>query len=75
MDVFSGLFRAAERSGVLASLHAIGLKHRVSLYADDVVIFARPDEVELQVVRRILDFFRGASGLLVNFGKNSVVPI
>jgi hypothetical protein len=75
MDVLSGLFRAAERTGGLVSLHTIGLKHRVSLYADDVVIFARPDEVELQVVRRILDLFGGASGLRVNFGKSSMVPI
>jgi hypothetical protein len=75
MDVLSALFRAAEHAGVLAGLNALGLRHRVSLYADDVVIFARPVESELQVVRGILDFFGGASGLRVNFGKSSIVPI
>jgi hypothetical protein len=47
----------------------------VSLYAVDVSIFARPDEMEIRVVRGILDFFGGASGLQVNFGKSSMVPI
>jgi hypothetical protein len=75
MDVLSDLFHAAEHAGGLAMLRTIELKHRVSLYANDVMIFARPDEVELQIVRRILDFFRGASGLRVNFGKSSVVLI
>jgi hypothetical protein len=52
-----------------------GLRHRVPLYAVDVAIFARPDEMEIRVVRDILDFFGGASGLQVNFGKSSMVPI
>jgi hypothetical protein len=42
---------------------------------DDVVIFARTDESEIRVVHGILEFFGGASGLQVNFGKSSVVPI
>jgi hypothetical protein len=75
MDVLSGLFRAAEHAGVLTGLSTLGLRHRVSLYADDVGIFARPVESELQVMRGILDFFGGASGLRVNFGKSSIVLI
>jgi hypothetical protein len=75
MDVLSALFRAAENAGVLTGLSAMGHRHRVSLYADDVVIFARPVEAEVQVVRGILDFFGGASGLRVNYGKSSIVPI
>jgi hypothetical protein len=63
MDVLSALFRAAEHAGVLAGLSALSLRHRVSLYADNIVIFARPVESELQVVCGILDFFDGASGL------------
>jgi hypothetical protein len=54
---------------------AAGIKHRVSLYADDVVVFAKPDRVELDAVRSILDHFGKASGLLVNFVKSAVAPI
>jgi hypothetical protein len=71
-----GLVCAAERAVVLAALgETAGLRHRVSLYADDVVIFARQVEAELQVVHGIFDFFGGASELRVNFWKSSVVSI
>jgi hypothetical protein len=47
----------------------------VSLYADDVVVFAKPERAELLVVRGVLDCFGEASGLKVNFAKSSVTPI
>jgi hypothetical protein len=61
-------------TGVLPELPA-GLKHRVSLYADDVVIFARPEAAELGVVKAILDCFGGACGLVVNYAKSVAAPI
>jgi hypothetical protein len=51
MDVLAAMFRAAERAGVVADLTAFGLKHWVSLYADDIVVFARPDERELLAIQ------------------------
>jgi hypothetical protein len=75
MDVLSALFRTAERSGFLADLSSIGLRHRVSLYADDVVIFARPELVELATVWEILGCFGLASGLNANLAKSSATPI
>ncbi|KAM0923616.1 hypothetical protein ACQ4PT_005410 [Festuca glaucescens] len=51
MDVLAAMFRAAERAGVLDDLSTDGLRHRVFLYADDIVVFARPDEREIQVVK------------------------
>jgi mannosylglycoprotein endo-beta-mannosidase len=74
MDVLSAMFRAAERAGVLPPLPA-GLRHRVSLYADDVVVFAAPSTAELSVVKGILQCFGDGSGLHVNFQKSSVAPI
>jgi hypothetical protein len=74
MDVLAAMFRAAERSGVLSRFGASGIKHRASLYADDVVIFAKPDNAELEAVRRILDCFGEVSGLKVNFTKSAVAP-
>jgi hypothetical protein len=50
MDVLSSMFRAAEQAGVLADLASVGLRHRVSLYADDVGIFAKPCPNELAAI-------------------------
>ncbi|XP_071681529.1 uncharacterized protein [Lolium perenne] len=75
MDVLDAMFRAAERVGVLVDLAVDGLKHRVLLYADDIVVFARPEEAELVAVREILACFGAASGLYVNFLKSSAAPI
>ncbi|KAM0913734.1 hypothetical protein ACQ4PT_011963 [Festuca glaucescens] len=75
MDVLAVMFRAAERARVLVDLAADGLRHRVSLFADDIVVFARPDEREIQVVKEILHCFGAALGLIVNFTKSSAAPI
>jgi retron-type reverse transcriptase len=50
MDVLAAMFRAAEQAGILSRFGLSGIKHRVSLYADDVVVFAKPDRVELEAV-------------------------
>ncbi|KAM0888030.1 hypothetical protein ACQ4PT_028623 [Festuca glaucescens] len=75
MDVLDAMFRAAERANVLVDLGAFGLKHRVSLYADDIVVFARPDQGELRAVKEILRCFGDASGLEVNYLKSLAAPI
>jgi hypothetical protein len=75
MDVLAAMFRAAESAGILHSLATAGVKHRVSLYADDVVVFARPEARELYAVRAILECFGHASGLHVNFAKSAAAPI
>ena len=75
MDVLGAMFREAERRDVLSDLAAYGLRHRVSLFADDVVIFARPEVRKLGAVRAILQCFGSASGLQVNFAKSAVMPI
>ncbi|KAM0866511.1 hypothetical protein ACQ4PT_042550 [Festuca glaucescens] len=75
MDVLSAMFRTAEGTGVLSDLASVGLRHRVSLYADDVVIFARPEEAEITAVWGVLNCFGAASGLKANFAKSSAAPI
>jgi hypothetical protein len=52
-----------------------GLRHRVSLYTDNIVVFARPNPTELEAVRGILDCFGEMSGLWVNLQKSSAAPI
>ncbi|KAM0883422.1 hypothetical protein ACQ4PT_031650 [Festuca glaucescens] len=75
MDILSSMLRAAEQAGVLTDLNAVGLRHRLSLYADDVVIFARPCRFELAAVWALLDCFGGASGLRANNAKSTAAPI
>ncbi|KAM0900496.1 hypothetical protein ACQ4PT_020623 [Festuca glaucescens] len=75
MDVLSAMFRSAEKAGILSDLSALGLRSRVSLYADDVVVFAKATPAELAAVWGVLDCFGAASGLKVNPTKSSAAPI
>jgi hypothetical protein len=63
MDVLSSLFRVAEEKVLLSNLEGANVKTRLSMYADDVVLFVRPRE-ELNCVKLILDYFGEASGLV-----------
>jgi hypothetical protein len=47
----------------------------VSLYADDVVLFLRPVQNNINLTMRILQLFGQAAGLKTNIQKSSVVPI
>ncbi|KAM0824886.1 hypothetical protein ACQ4PT_069905 [Festuca glaucescens] len=75
MDVLSAMLRVADRAGVLSDLTPLGLKSRVSLYADDVVIFAKATVSDLQAVWSVLDCFGAASGLKANPAKSTAAPI
>jgi hypothetical protein len=54
MNVLSAMFTRAEERGILSDLKQLGIRHRVSLYADDVVVFAKPCRLELEAVFAIL---------------------
>jgi hypothetical protein len=75
MDVLFAMFKTAERATVIADTRSLGINHRVSLYADDVVVFAKPEVGEVDTVKAILTFFGDASGLVVNYSKSSATPI
>jgi hypothetical protein len=45
------------------------------LYADDTVLFLKPDAVDINLVIDLLSLFGKASGLHTNLQKSSVVPI
>jgi hypothetical protein len=47
-------------------------KLRCSLYADDAGVFVRADKEDLKVLKRILEFFEGCSGLKINFDKTEI---
>lgn len=51
------------------------IRHRASLYADDLVVFVAPVAEDLHCLREILSFFAGASGLVTNVDKCVASPI
>jgi len=63
----------AEEEGLLLPLHFAG--QRLSLYADDVALFIRSEEDDLQITKNILQVFEKASGLRTNLQKSCVIPI
>lgn len=73
MDVLNSLFLKAETEGLLQPLHSTG--QRMSLYADDVALFIRPEEDDLQLTKNLLYVFGVASGLQTNLHKSCVIPI
>jgi hypothetical protein len=75
MDVLGFLITKAENEGVLRPLAARTLQHRISFYADDVVLFLQPVAEDINLVLDILQLFGEASGLCNNVQKSSVYLI
>jgi hypothetical protein len=75
MDVLSSLFLLAEDRGLLQNLQGANVRNRISIYVDDVVLFFKPIEEELNCVKMILDCFGSASGLVCNMHKSCAIPI
>ena len=73
MDVLNSLFLKAEAEDLLLPLHSTG--QRLSLYADDVALFIRSEEEDLQITKELLQVFGEASGLQTNLQKSCVIPI
>ncbi|KAM0922259.1 hypothetical protein ACQ4PT_006220 [Festuca glaucescens] len=75
MDVLHLMFERVAAVGLLTKLSASGFRHRTSMYADDVVTFIRPTEVDLRAYTQIVEDFGVASGLRTNLAKCSLHPI
>jgi hypothetical protein len=75
MDILHLLIAKAVKMGLLQPLSSRNLQHRLFIYADDVVLFLRPAENELQTISDILCLFGEASGLKTNMTKSSIPPI
>jgi hypothetical protein len=75
MECFHALFRKADSLGLLQQLGRHAIRFRASLYADDVVAFFSPVELDLRVVKGVIALFEEASGLAANLSKSDVYPI
>ena len=69
MDVLCHLIRKASEEQLLQPLARRALQHRISLYADDVVLFLRPTADDIGITLDILQLFGNASGLTTNLQK------
>uniref|UniRef100_A0A8R7K072 Reverse transcriptase domain-containing protein n=1 Tax=Triticum urartu TaxID=4572 RepID=A0A8R7K072_TRIUA len=69
------LFERATTRGLLEPLAHIGMRQRLSIFADDVVVFIKPKPMELHICKNILVMFGEASGLRINMVKSVALPI
>lgn len=75
MEPLQRMFATASDMGLLSPLPRTGMKHRLSIFADDVVVFLKPDEEEQATCSAILEMFGVASELRMNLQKTSALPI
>jgi hypothetical protein len=68
-------FELATNEGRLAVLRGRQAKLRLSLYANDAVVFVNPIKQDVDMVTRIMQRFGDATGLGINLEKSSVAPI
>jgi hypothetical protein len=54
MDVLSRLVEKASTDGFLEPLSSLQLRHRISLYTDDVFLFLKPDAADITLVLDLL---------------------
>jgi hypothetical protein len=75
MDVLSSLFLLAKDRELLHNLQGANVRNRISIYADDVVLFVKPMVEELNCVNMILDCFGSAFGLVCSMNKSCAIPV
>jgi hypothetical protein len=75
MDVMNAAIRLGELHGLFGTFERSGIRHRLSLFADDVVLFTKPIAEEAVAAVQILNAFGMASRLRCNLGKSSASPI
>jgi hypothetical protein len=75
MNVLDFMISRTEAEGLFKPLTSSTLQHRVSFYADNVVLFLHPVAEDISLVTAILEVFGEASGLCNNVQKSSVFPI
>jgi hypothetical protein len=69
MEVATLLIRRATEFVLFSPIGNCNVTQRISIYADNVVIFIKPTVQDMVAVREILDVFGEASGLRVNYRK------
>lgn len=69
------LFEIATEEGRLSPLRGRHARLRLSLYADDAVIFTNPKREDVSCIMDIMQAFGDATGLKIKIEKSTVAPI
>ena len=72
---YTGLLLKATELKLLHKLGGRTARFRISMYADDAVIFVKPDRSDINNLALILKNFGEVTGLTTNLLKTSVTPI
>ena len=75
MDVLTSLITKAQECGMLSRMSGCTPMQRLSIYADDVVLFVRPTVSYLRFVKEAPHIFGNASGLHINYAKSMAIMI
>ena len=75
IDPLQWLPSMATGAGILSRVSRDKTRLRVSMYADDIVIFLKPAKHEAETLKSLLHSFGEVTGLRTNVHKTSVVPI
>jgi hypothetical protein len=75
MDVLSRIFDIATEDGHLTPLKGRQARLRLSLYADDVMIFMNPIKEDISCIMQLMRAFGDATGLNINMKKSSIATI
>jgi hypothetical protein len=75
MEVLSVAVTKLSELNLLENIRGCNHLQRISLYTDDVVLFAKPKVGDMVVIREMLRLFGDASGLRVNYSKSSATLI
>lgn len=75
MDVLNRIFDIATEEGRQTPLRGRQAKMRLSLYADDAVIFTNPKREDISCIMEIMEAFGDATGLRINMTKSTVATI
>jgi hypothetical protein len=74
VEVLNHLLRWVEQQQLLTPMHG-SVGSRVSLYADDLVLFVTPIERDLQIVKATLAIFGLALRIFSNLDKSVATPL
>jgi hypothetical protein len=74
MEVLNRLLGWVEQPGLLGPVQRLR-GYRVSLYADDLVLFVAPEVRDLHTVKAVLSIFGLSSGLFSNLDKSVAIPM
>jgi hypothetical protein len=75
MEALNALITKAVQANFLQPLAVQQAKHQISLYADDAILFLRPNRDALLLISQLLKAFGHALGLRTNLAKSLVPPL